>query len=426
MIKPKGISAKLIPGFCSNAYQPRLWAFLSTILIIPGCSSSPLGPVSPAFIGPDSGDIKFAQALEKIRLKERLPALASAIVVGGKTRSIAAVGTRLQGTDNWVKKSDRFLIGSCAKAFTATLAGILVDQDLLTWETTIKDVFPRMKMLPDYGGITIGQLLSHRAGFPKNLGEGQSAWAIDYGFDDKRGSLPESLRRQYVEKIVQRPLKYPPGKTVHYSNAGYIVAGAMLERVSGKSFESLRQERLFQPLEITTAAYGTPPIAERMRQPWGHYWDKSKQAFAKLEGKPPKFLAPAGYLSISLEDWIKFVLAHLDVYPVGHQRLVSANTLNTIHSPPPMETWDINIGFDTNYALGWFTNKTNDDHLLIWHGGRGLAFNAVMVADLTSRNAILLVTNADVPHIHPQYHLLQMVKEIQEYYQTVAPLPGIL
>ena len=355
-----------------------------------------------------------------------MPSIASVIIVGGKIHFIAAVGTRLQGTDNWVKTNDRFLIGSCAKAFTATLAGILVDEGLISWDTTIKDIFPNMEMLPEYMHITIEQLLSHRAGLSKNLREGQNTWSIDYGFDGTRGSMPQSLRQQYLEQTVPLPLRHPPGKVVHYSNAGYIIAGAILESVSGKPFEKLREERIFQPLGITTASYGPPAHTERMRQPRGHYWDESKNVFSSFEAKPPSFMAPAGYLSISLDDWAKFVLAHMDIYPPGRRRLLTSSTLTTIHTPPPMEIWDINIVFDTNYALGWFTKKTDDNHALIWHGGRGFAFNAVMVADLTSKNAILLVTNAEVPHIHPQFHLLQMVKKIQNRFQREALLPGIL
>lgn len=355
-----------------------------------------------------------------------MPSIASAIIVGGKIHFIAAVGTRLQGTDNWVKTNDRFLIGSCAKAFTATLAGILVDEGLLSWDTTIKDIFPDMEMLPDYMPITIKQLLSHRAGLPKNLKEGQNTWSIDFGFDRTRGSTPQNLRQQYLEQTALLPLSYPPGKVVHYSNAGYIIAGAILERVSGKPFEMLREERIFQPLGITTAGYGPPADTERMRQPWGHYWDESKHVFSRFEAKPPSFMAPAGYLSISLHDWAKFILAHMDIYPPGRRRLLTSDTLMTLHTPPPMEIWDINIGFDTDYALGWFTKKTDDDHALIWHGGRGFAFNAVVVADLTSRNAILLVTNAEVPHIHPQLHLLQIVKKIKNRFLGEALLPGIL
>lgn len=354
-----------------SALRPKLWACLCATLVFLGCSASPLRPASPAPIGPNSGDAKLAHVLEEIRVKEGLPALASAIIVGGKIHSVAAVGTRQHGTSNWVTASDRFMIGSCAKAFTATLTGVLVEEGHLTWETTIRDVFPKIEMLPGYERITIEQLLSHRAGLPKNLGSGRNTWSIDYGFDDKRGSTPPSRRLQYLEKIVRRPLMNPPGKVVHYSNAGYILAGAMLEQISGKSYEKLREEKVFRPLGITKTGYGPPTNTERKTQPWGHYWDKSNRTFLVFDAEYPNFMAPAGYLNISLEGWAKFVLAHLSIHSIGNRYLLTSDTLRKLHTPPPLEIWDIDIGFDTNYALGWFTREIDDRHALIWHGVEG-------------------------------------------------------
>ena len=126
--------------------------------------------------------------------------------------------------------NDKFLIGSCAKSFTATLAAILVEEGRLSWETTLRDVFPDLDMLPDYENITVEQLLSHRAGLPKNLKEGKASWLIDYEFDKRRGSSPEILRLQYLEKTLQSKLINPPGQVIHYSNSGYLIAGSILEK----------------------------------------------------------------------------------------------------------------------------------------------------------------------------------------------------
>ncbi len=413
--------------------RAKRYALWSTILLVFvwiglsffGCGTSPVPNATPAPIAQFSGDAELAKFIESIRVKEGLPALAAAIIIDGKIHSVAAVGTRKSGTDNWLAVNDKFLIGSCAKAFTATLAAIFVGEGRMNWQTTMRDAFPDVDMLPEYETITIQQLLSHRAGLPKNLKEGKATWLINYGFDEKRGTTPKILRLQYLEQTVQKKLINPPGKVVHYSNSGYILAGAMLEAIAKQLYEELRAEKIFRPLDITTAGYGIPADSEPMSQPWGHYWDKSKNSFAAYRTDYPNFMAPAGYMYLSIEDWAKFILVHLDSYPSNKQKLLQSSTLKMLHTPPDTARWDINIGYNTNYALGWFTKEADEGHHLLWHGGRGFAFNSQVIADLKTKNAILLVTNSEVSHIHPQYHLLVMVKKIQEHYAGKVNLPAL-
>ena len=203
------------------------------------CATSPHYDAIPAPVTQESGDADLAKLLNAIRIEERLPGLAAAIIIDGKLHFTAAVGVRETGTVNWLTANDKFLIASCAKAFTATVAAILLEEGLLSWQTTIRDAFPELNMLPEYENITLLQLLSHRAGLPKNLYGGKPSWLIDYGFDEKRSSAPEILRLQYLEKTVQNPLIRPPGQVIHYSNSGYILAGAILEKIAGRTYEEL-------------------------------------------------------------------------------------------------------------------------------------------------------------------------------------------
>ena len=391
-----------------------LLAFVCIVFLL-ACEKSPPYDAIPAPVTKESGDTDLAELLNSIRLEERLPGLAAAIIVDGKLHSAAAVGVREAGTNNFLTVYDKFLIGSCAKAFTATTAAILVEEGRLSWQTTIRDAFPDLNMLPEYENITLEQLLSHRAGLPKNLKEGKASWLIDYGFDEKRGSSPEILRLQYVEETLQSQLINTPGLIMKYSNSGYVLAGAILEKIAGQTYESLRAEKLFQPLGITTAGYGIPADLVPASQPWGHVWDLST-SFIVYKSNYPNFLAPTGYLHLSIEDWAKFILVHLDTYPEENHKLLKANTLKRLHTPPDAEESD-------NYALGWFTKKTDEGHNLIYHGGRGLCFNAHVIADLKTKSALLLVTNAEVGHTHPQSQILKMHKKIKEYYLDRFELP---
>ena len=135
--------------------------FVLTYLGLLFCWLSLLGcATSPAPITEKSGDADFAQLLETIRQEENLPAMAASVIIDGHIYAKAAVGTRKYGTDNWVTIDDKFLIGSCGKTFTATLAAILIEEGSLDWDTTVQDVFPELEMHPKWENITIQQLLS--------------------------------------------------------------------------------------------------------------------------------------------------------------------------------------------------------------------------------------------------------------------------
>ena len=154
------------------------------------CTTSPPYDATPAPVTQESGDTDLAQVIESIRVEGGLPALAAAIIIDGKIYATAAVGTRKIGTENWVTVDDKFIIGSCGKTFTATLAALLVEDGRLSWNTTIRDVFPDLKMLPEYETITIQQLLSHRAGLAKNF---------TAELDKNRTYTPKSGRVVYLE-----------------------------------------------------------------------------------------------------------------------------------------------------------------------------------------------------------------------------------
>ena len=114
-----------------------------------GCATA------PARITDKSGGSDLAGLLESIRVKERLPALAAAIIIDGRIYATAAVGTRKTKTNNWVTVDDKFLIASCSKAFTATLSAVLIEKGYLDWNTTLKEAYPDISMRSEYDNITL-------------------------------------------------------------------------------------------------------------------------------------------------------------------------------------------------------------------------------------------------------------------------------
>ena len=393
-----------------------LWALFFS-LTISGCGTP------PAVISSSSGDTALARLLENMRVKAHQPALAAAVILDGSIKAAAAVGTRKHGTRNWVTVDDRFIIGSCGKAFTSTLAALMVEEGKLKWETTIRDVFPDLKMRKEYEDITLLQLLSHRAGLPKSF-------LADL---DRRATYsPTAGRLVYLRQIVQTEPLHPPGTVKFYSNAGYILAGVMMEMISGKEFTELMAEKIFKPLNLTTAGYGPPAEQTPAAQPWGHIWDKSRRDLKAVQTDDPHWLDPAGNVSLSIRDWARFVIAHLPSGRTHGSAFLTPDILEKLHIPPDsvnwayddkyLTFWNKEVGWpllSANYALGWFVTQKAAGEACLNHGGTSQAFQAEVYLLPDKKSAILIATNARMGHIH----LYRTAIKINQKYGLEIDLP---
>ena len=119
-------------------------------------------------------DEQLGKLLEFIRDAHHLPGMIGAIVRGDTLANIGAAGIRKIGSAEPMQVQDQVHIGSCTKSMTATLIGMLVDDGLLTWSSTIRDVFPEVafRLHPDFQTATLSDLLTHRAGLPHDTSWG--------------------------------------------------------------------------------------------------------------------------------------------------------------------------------------------------------------------------------------------------------------
>jgi len=164
-----------------------------------------------------------------------LPAVQAAVIDHAGLVAHGAAGVTVLNGSAAVTTGDAFHIGSCTKPFTATIAGLLVEEKKLRWDTKIADVFPEWKqtMRAEYRDVTLADLLSHEAGL------------AGYGEDEEVKALPPftgnatERRRAFARYVLEHPPAIAPRTAFQYSNAGYSVAAAMIERVSGRSWEEL-------------------------------------------------------------------------------------------------------------------------------------------------------------------------------------------
>ena len=292
-----------------------------------------------------------APALEVLRKKHDLPALAVVVVKDGKICDRAAMGVRKSGDATPVTTNDLFHIGSCTKSMTATLVAVFVEEGKLRWDTTVAEVFPGLKgkMDKQYETVTVEQLLTHRGGIPGK--PPPAAWKRAW---EQQGT-PTEQRREFIAAVLSQPPEAAPGTKMIYSNQGYSIVGAMLERIAGKPWETLITTRLFEPLQMKSAGFGPPGATGKIDQPWGH--TRKLLITTPLQQDNPPAIAPAGRVHCSLDDLARYVTFHLGAGRDG--KLLKPETLRKLHTPPE--------GGD--YACGWVVVKRG------WAGGNTLMHN---------------------------------------------------
>lgn len=281
--------------------------------------------------------------LEPIRVANGVPALACAVVVSNRIVGLGAVGLRKAGVTNApVTLQDRWHHGSLTKSVTATLAGILVEAGKIRWDTTLAEVFPQQaaKMNAAWRTVTLDWLCSNRGGAPGDLGP-SGIWSQLSSF----GGTPTEGRRLLLEKLTALAPASTPGTKYEYSNAGFALAGHMLETVMGKSWEELVGERLFAPLDMRSGGFGVPATPRMINQPWGHQWAGGKPSPVEpgTGADNPSAIGPAGTVHCSVIDLAKYVAFHL-AGEQGDTAMLTRATVQKLHTAPP------NNG---SYAYGW-------------------------------------------------------------------------
>ncbi len=323
--------------------------------------------------------------LEPIRAAHHVPALAAAIVQGDRLVAIGVVGVRKGGESARVMAGDRFRIGSCTKSMTATLIGMLVDEGRLRWDSTIEEVLPRLarSIRPEYRRVTVDQLLHHTSGLPDDRSDVLLLWR----YRALRGPLTRQRLALAEIALRQRPAA-PPGLRPIYSNAGYGILGAMAEQVTGRSWEDLMRRRLFEPLGMTSAGFGSPSAGGSLEQPWGHatFGRFFRRMRPHSANRLPAVLGPEGDVCLSLADWAKYAALHLEAEQ-GRCRLLSRATFRHLHEAAPGSAYACGWGAGTYEGLGPVLQHAGSDGS--WYATIGLAPERSL--------AILTATNVGDP-----------------------------
>ncbi len=295
-----------------------------------------------------------------------VPGLALAIVQDGRVLLAKGYGIRKLGEPTPVDERTLFGIASNTKAFTATALGILVEEGKLRWDAPVIDYLPGFAMYDPFvtRELTIRDLLVHRSGL--GLGAGDLLWWPTSTYDRK-----EIARRlRYIKLATSFRSAYA------YDNVLYLVAGQVIETVSGQSWEDFVQSRILARVGMTGSTVRHSSAA-------GGGGGNVAAPHAPIDGKVRPIAPftsdntnPAGGINSSATDIAKWMIVQLDSGRLAGSRLFSQNTARELWSVvtpirpgiPPAELTALKASF-AGYGLGFFLRDYRGYKLVTHTGG---------------------------------------------------------
>ena len=313
---------------------------------------------------------KVARQIDSMRTVYHFPSVAYGVIRNDSVLVLNTVGYRDIETKENSQPTDHYHIGSNTKAFTGFLAAKLVEEGFIRWDTRFFDLYPEFKAgsNPAYYDMTLKQLLSHRARII-NFNQNSEVYPI---IDTYEKTIEDSLspvqKRYHLirEVLKQEPLS-PVGQGMeNYSNAGFIAASLMLEKVTGKSWESLIG-KLSDDLNLEIHV-GWPNDVD-IHQPKGHINPKIWQLDINKELIPISgelkmvhhnhqyilLTAPCGDLCITLKGFLKFLQLNMDGMN-GKSNYLKSETYRQLLIAYPV------------YSMGWWIES---DDIYLRYGHRG-------------------------------------------------------
>ncbi|MCZ4223347.1 serine hydrolase domain-containing protein [Pedobacter rhodius] len=317
-------------------------------------------------------EIRYADSLRKAN---HIPELAYAVVTDRSVITAAAIGYHSILLNDTATLNDRFHIGSNTKAMTAFIIAKYVEKGKLKWDTRFFDIYPEWQKSSKkaYDGITLQDLLSHKAFIQPFQGEG------DTTVPDFKGSRQQKRAAFGKFVLTLEPAKIDSNNKFVYSNAGYTLAALMLERVTNLTWEQLVNQVFNKDLKLNVKL--SWPDNQSEKDTWGHSYENGKLTpVPSNTGFHLDYTEPAGDINIELPDYVKFIQMNLRGLE-GQNNYLKASTYKFIHEGIP------------NYSLGWF-NIYEDNKSLSTHSGTAGTYYSLVHIDRKAFIGYVIFTNS--------------------------------
>ncbi|MFD5829490.1 serine hydrolase [Lentzea sp. NPDC060358] len=333
----------------------------------------------------------WQRRLSALATKHGVPGAALGILYKGEVvqahHGVLNTRTGVEVTDDSI-----FQIGSIGKVWTSTVVMQLVDEGRLDLDAPIVDVLPELKLKDPVVGqkVTMRHLLTHTSGIDGDL-------FTDTGRGDDCLEL-------YTRLLADAPQNHPLGATFSYSNAGFVLAGRVIEKITGGTWDAALKEKLFAPLGLEHT--GTLPEEALLHLAAVGHMDSDGEQVPAPVWQLPRSLGPAGTIFSTTGDVLKFARMHLeggkaqDGTQVLSERAAAAMTEKQTDLPDPNVLGD-------SWGLGWIRFGW-DGHRLIGHDGNTIGQSAFLRLLPEQQLAVTLLTNGD----HAREIYLELYREV--------------
>ena len=332
--------------------------------------------------------IDLKEVLAPVISSNPLPALAAIVFDDQKVIASGAIGVRKFGDPTLVTIEDSFHLGSCTKAMTATLAARIVERGDISWTTTVKEALGLQNVDSALENITLLELMSHTAGMPEIVkNQRPNLWkTLYYHTTWQKGAKGRADRLKVAELLFSATPAQAVG-SYKYSNAGFMIAGAMLEAATDTEWEDLMRTELFKPLGMKNCGFGPAARPDKVDQPWPHKLGNDKPLLvtplirAPESWDNPRSLGPAGTVSCTISDWAKFGQLHLG----DGGDYISTESMSKLHEVR---------NASARSALGWFSYKRSwAGGTALTHTGSNLLNFAIVWISPTKKKGVMVATN---------------------------------
>jgi CubicO group peptidase (beta-lactamase class C family) len=322
--------------------RPRRSRFVAGVVALAALLGTSCGkssqPSAAVIHEPPPGVDDLNEMLEETRKRHGLPGIAAAVFNTERMIAVGAAGVRKVGSEAPLRYTDTLQIASITKTMTATIVAQLIEAGRLSWERTLAEAYPELAAAMDarYRSVTVEMLLRHSAGLPQWMRNDN----IVRDWIRRHPKLDNTARRyEAVKYMLTHPPEYLPGDRSYYTNDAYLLLGHLCERVTGKAWEQLAREQIFDPLGMSSCGFGDPARKGSLDQPWGHVQRLGRYVPFSPDvrgfGESP-FTAPyGGIVHGSVVDLAKYGMFHLRG-DLGRETNLSTATFHRLHHAPPV------------------------------------------------------------------------------------------
>ncbi|MEU1588086.1 serine hydrolase domain-containing protein [Micromonospora sp. NPDC005710] len=346
------------------------------LIAVAGCLMMTATPAAPVGANPSAVDELAAteRYLRSYVEQTGAPGLAYAVIRGDEVLQRGAWG--VDGDGRPITTQTPFLLGSTSKSFTALAVAQLVEAGRVDLDTTASTYLPWLRLgdADTTRTVTVRHLLTHTSGLPQ-------VWSTD--LTDRYDNRPGALARSVRDLARVRPTT-AVGRTYQYSDANYMILGALVENVTGDTFGGYLRRHVLDPLQMTHSA-ATADEARAVGIPPGHRYYAGRPQ--RLSTPFDNAGVPYGFLAASLDDLSHYAIAQLNDGRYGGTRILGSQATRQLH------TGTVSTGHGT-YGFGW-KNSTLDGvgTRIVWHAGATPDFFTHIVLAPDQNLAVIIMTN---------------------------------